>query len=311
MTIPSNLGDIRTKVRRLTGRYSQSQLSDTELDKYINTYYVFDFPEELRILNLKTKYTFVTEPNVDVYNLDPNTYLNIEQPVYASGYQISYYQDYQSFFQMFPYNSAVFNLGTGDGVTANFIGIINNSPIISNKVLVSAVDFAGNPLSALDNGLGVLIGDVVGSTINYISGAINITFTSPPGTGEPIRVSYVPYVAARPLALLFFNNTFTLRPIPDQAYKMELLAWKLPTELLGAADNPEYNEIWQLIAYGAALKIFGDNLDMDSYGKVNILYEKQRTLIGRKTLKQLSTQKVRTIYSTTDFYPYGGQYPYL
>ena len=51
--VSANLNTIRLKVRRLTARPSPNQISDQEIDDYINTFYVYDFPEHLRMLNLK------------------------------------------------------------------------------------------------------------------------------------------------------------------------------------------------------------------------------------------------------------------
>jgi hypothetical protein len=68
-----------------------------------------------------------------------------------------------------------------------------------------------------------------------------------------------------------------------------------------------------VIAFGTALKIFQDNLDMESYQKVYPFFDNAKRLTGRRTLVQLATQKVATIYDS-DFrggnqyysYPYGG-----
>ena len=44
----STLAQIQTKVRRLTRSISEQQLSTTELNNYINTSVLYDFPEHLR-----------------------------------------------------------------------------------------------------------------------------------------------------------------------------------------------------------------------------------------------------------------------
>ena len=310
MTVPSTLGDIRTKVRRITGRPSESQLSNTELDAYINTFYLYDLPEHLRLFNLKETYTFTTEPNVDQYAFTPNTYVSVEPPAYVAGYETSYFQDYDSFFTLYPFIQTIEDLDTGTGVAGPYAGTITSTPVLANRVLVSAQDGAGNTLVAIDNGAGVFAGDVTGGTINYVTGAIAaLTFTAAIPAGNDIEVQYHPYAAARPQAILFYDDTFTLRPVPDNAYQVELQGYRVPTEMTIAADEPEYNELWQLIAYGTALKIFADNLDLESYQKVDMLFDKQKCLIERRTLKQLSNQRTATIY--TDNAMPRGNYPYL
>ena len=73
MTVPapdnslSTLSQIQTKVRRLTRSVSENQLATADLNNYINTFVLYDFPEHLRLLNLKTVLTFYTQPFVDTY----------------------------------------------------------------------------------------------------------------------------------------------------------------------------------------------------------------------------------------------------
>ena len=56
-TVPSTVLDMRTKFRRITATPSPTQLSDSEVDKYLQTFLVQDFPEHLRLFNLKETYT--------------------------------------------------------------------------------------------------------------------------------------------------------------------------------------------------------------------------------------------------------------
>ena len=89
----SNLQAIRTKVRRLTRTPSVAQLTDDDLDNYINTFVVYDFPEQLRTFNLRQPFTFYanayqTEYKTDtslpatdpLYNFQ-NKYLTVHPPV--------------------------------------------------------------------------------------------------------------------------------------------------------------------------------------------------------------------------------------
>ena len=41
----ADLQTIRTKVRRLTRSLSPAQLTDAQIDEYINTFVLYDFPE--------------------------------------------------------------------------------------------------------------------------------------------------------------------------------------------------------------------------------------------------------------------------
>ena len=115
----------------------------------------------------------------------------------------------------------------------------------------------------------------------------------------------------RPFAVLYSENQFRFWPYPDRAYTFSIMSYKNPDQLLAAGQSPELDLWADVIAYGASLKIFADNLDMESYGKVNILFDEHKRLIERRTLKQLSNQRVSTIYSDSHNWPsqfYG--YPY-
>ena len=67
----ATLQAIQTKVRRLTRSPSESQLSTVDLNNYINTSILYDFPEHLRLFKLRTVLTFYTHPYQDVYYTNP------------------------------------------------------------------------------------------------------------------------------------------------------------------------------------------------------------------------------------------------
>ena len=102
---PPTLTQIQTKVRRLTRSPSTAQLTDADLNNYINTFVVYDFPENLRTFNLSTEFSFYTNPGQDVYNTDiasfggpggainnplynfQNKYLTVHDPIYIAGFR--------------------------------------------------------------------------------------------------------------------------------------------------------------------------------------------------------------------------------
>ena len=165
---------------------------------------------------------------------------------------------------------------------------------------------------AVDDGAGNLVNvntsDVQGATIgtiNYTTGAISLTWLAAPGASEDVSCQYVPYVASRPVAALFFNNQFTLRPVPDQAYRVDVEIYKAPSALLAANSDPEIRQWWQYIAYGAAKKIFEDQQDIDSIQKIMPEFDQQQRLCLRKTIVQQTPQRSSTIYSEQQQWPYG------
>lgn len=215
MTVPSTLTDIRTKVRRITGRPSSAQLTDAQIDEYINTYYIYDMPEHLRLESLRVNYEFNTRPNIAVYDFPRNTYLTNMPPVYIAGYQSFMTQSRQNFFRVNPQISFLQeSLATGDGTNA-YTGTATNTPILPGfkpnppgaysdssvagndvvaadlqwNVLISAAGTAdptsGIPpdITLVDDGQGNLFDPTDTSTdpvnargtINYLTGAVSIT----------------------------------------------------------------------------------------------------------------------------------------
>jgi hypothetical protein len=176
----SSLQAIQTKVRRLTRSPSVNQLSDGDLNQYINTAVLYDFPEHLRLFNLRTTFTFYTQPYVDAYptNLNPistseviyplqnfdNLYLTIHPPIYIAGYQALYLESRDQLFGIYPKLNQISSIGTtGNGVTTSFSGVINTQQqgttiggvqtttvLLQNQVLFSSIDSNFNGLALVD-----------------------------------------------------------------------------------------------------------------------------------------------------------------
>ena len=344
MTVPNTLADIRTKFRRITGQVSSTQIADSDIDKYINTFYLYDFPEHLRLESLRVNYQFVTQANIPTYDFPRNLYLDVMPPVYIGMYQSYMTQSRQNFFRINPeLNFVQSQVYTGDGTDGSggtYTGqFLTNVPLVPGfkpnppgayvpnaanlctasqinwNVLVSAL---GTPdatsgiapsVSLIDDGLGHLIdpndpgttagtGFVYRGTVNYITGAITITaFTAVIPSGNEINVQYVPYVASRPTSAMFFQDQILMYPIPDQAYTVSFEAYRTPTQLINSGDQPQLNEWWQLLAYGAADKFFADNSDFENLQKYRFLLDEQMRLMLRRTIVQQTSERTCTIYT--------------
>ena len=106
--------------------------------------------------------------------------------------------------------------------------------------------------------------------------------------------------------MLFYDGTFTLRPVPDQAYRINIEAFARPTELLTGSQEPELAEWWQYISYGTAKKIFEDRMDIESVSMIMPEFKQQERLIQRKTIVQYTTDRASTIYTQNEAGRYGG-----
>jgi hypothetical protein len=306
----STLAAIRTKVRRLTRSPSTLQLTDAALDEYVNTFIQYDFPEHLRLFSLETTLEFFTEPNQDRYT--PNVpatnplfefdqeYITFEGPVYIAGYEARFSQSRSEFYRLYPLTNSILNSGsTGNGVAVAFAGTLTQIPILPFEVTFSSIDTAGDGLVLYDPaGDGILSspdGVSVG-TINYITGAYTLTWAIAPRANETIFAEVIPYVAARPQMLLYFDNTFFVRPVPDMPYKITINAYIRPAELLAAGTSPQLEQWWQYIAYGAAKKVLEDRMDLETVALIMPEFKKQEALVLRRTLVQQANERVATIY---------------
>lgn len=182
---PTTLQAIEQKVRKLTRSPSTAQLSTSDLDNYINTFILYDFPEHLRTFNFRTNFTFYTNPYQDEYptdilsfgaasaaNLQPlynfqNLYLTVHPPLYVAGFEQFYSQSREELFSIYPKVNFIASIGRlGDGIQTSFSGVIRNANqppftnpppvqqqstvLLKNQVLFDSVDINGNGLSLID-----------------------------------------------------------------------------------------------------------------------------------------------------------------
>lgn len=408
----ATLNDIRVKVRRLVKAPSSNQITDAQIDDYINTFYLYDFPEHLRQFSLKDTVNITLLPNIDVYSLPVGTpvnvpitsignstglttsfdlysllglptnstivpgtvvaqvltatlsafsdssttstytgnlnavsgnasggfinyqtgnltlnfntaiaatatqitfnysapeYLTVNPPVYIAGYESYYTQSRGEFYRMYPPIHTFNTLSTGNGGAGPYTGTTTGTPILRGSVLISATSTAGNSLTLQDDSAGNLFGNGTG-TINYTTGAVSVTFSTTVTSGTAIKIQYVPYTASRPQAVLYFNDQITVRPVPDQAYVLNIEVFKRPTALFASGSQPLLTEWWQCIAVGASIKIFEDRGDFEQLNQYVPLLNHYLALCQRRTLVQIANERTATIYSEQSFAPSGSYY---
>jgi hypothetical protein len=312
---------IRQKVRRLTASSSESSLTTATIDQYINTFYSQDFPYSIKVDQMRSVYTFFTEPYRDRYPLDVNYNQGVRAPVYFEGIQGSFFKDRQQFYTIWPRFPTKFDSVDGDGVTVAFSFTVPG-PFLSKEVVIGCVDVAGNPVSVCDDGIGNLqlqtpkaitsvplqttspavpgmyntntgnpglITPTNIGTVNYVTGAISITFPVAPASG-PITIWVKQYQTGRPYCLLFWNNEFTVRPVPIEIYKVEVETYLTPVQFMETTDSPLLNQWWQYIAIGAAIKILEDRQDMEGVENLQPMFLKQESLVlERQAIEELFT----------------------
>lgn len=139
------------------------------------------------------------------------------------------------------------------------------------------------------------------ATINYATGQITgLTFAEAIPQGTQIKIQYNPRQQSIPLAIMFYQNQFTLAPMPDQGYTIELSAYRSPIKALlaqGLTGNPELSEWWEILAIGAAKKIFERRLDSDGIVLMDKMLKERYDIIETRTYASIGQRQIYTIYT--------------
>lgn len=278
------LEDIIVKVRNLTGTPSSDQLSDTVIINYINNYYVYTMPFELKEQVQLDFLEFKAFPGQDVYTF-PGTFLTDQPMAYADGFPLIFYQDPDVFYQDWPQEYSVDSLATGDGTTITFSGSLQDPPLIAGSLFIT-----DGTQVLQDNGSGTFTGNGTG-TISYSSGAYSVNFTTAPAASATIYAKYLGYQADRPQGVLFFNNEFTFRPVPDQVYQIQMQGYINPTPLSNLADLPGFPEWGPLLAYGAAIEIFNDRGDENAVSVAMANLKRYENVAIARTVQQYQAEQ--------------------
>lgn len=353
----SSLIAIRKKVRRLTASASESSLSTTDLDGYINDYYNTNFPYSIKIDQMRSVYTFFTEPYRDRYPLDVNYNQGVRAPMYVEGIKGSFYKSRDQFFNVWPRFPYLNHPISGDGVTQIFNFTIGQVPFLTKEVVLGGVDITGSPISVNDDGNGNLylqtpnpvvsvppFGSVYSQTtppsipanqvglpvagmpnkntlnpglnavtyvgtVNYVTGVFAINFVPAgvtPIAGQQMTLWVSQYQTGRPYSLLFWNNEFTIRPIPKLIHKIEVETFLTPTQFMQTSDTPILNQWWKLIALGAALLVLEDRQDVAGIANLAPAYDREAGLcLERQSVEEIEQPNFTIFNSSNGSYGYG------
>lgn len=273
------LADIESKTRLTTGRPDTSMISQADLRDRINKYYQFVLPKELKIFFGYTYYNFFTLPNIDQYT-PPANFQTLNPSIYMDGFPGDWYLSPDIFFQDYPIETNKLVVAQGNGVLSTFVFSTSAFPVLPNSFYIT-----DGVQIVQDDGSGNLIGNGTG-TINYITGAGTVNFTNPPANGANIETSSQTYMANRPQGLLYYDNVFTLRPVPDDVYLIKMEGINIPTALANPTDAPFRPDLGPLIAYGTSLEIFADFNQMDQYQDTLVQYNRYKDISMQDTYEE-------------------------
>lgn len=326
---------IEVLVRRFTASPKENTLKSVVIQETVNSVYNQDFPAAIKVDQMRDIYTFFTEPYIDSYPLDVNYNQGVRDPVYIDGIRGTLTKDRGTFYNIWPPYPTNFNSGTGDGVTQAFSFSLGPIPILRNMVTIGSTSTSGSAISISDDGYGNLqlqtpnpvisvpsqttYPSVPGmynrntrnpglynvqtvGTVNYISGAVafNLAPVSvTPAAGQPIKSRASQYQTGLPYCVLFWNNTFTIRPIPKYIHRITVETYLTPVQFMLTTDSPILNQWVTYIALLASVKILRERQDM--LGVQNLmpyLKEQEGLVLERQAVEEIGQKNV-TIYNTS------------
>jgi len=283
------LSDIQQAIRQVTGRFSPSDISNADLKKRINQYYTLIFPAEVKLEQKHVFYEFTTTVNQTVYPLPLTTYTNFEPPALCNDFAMFWYQDPMKF----KYDTMQqYTFGTpwvGDGITDTFTTTVTGFPIQPGTLTIyDGVELFEDTNTTWTTSDVTIVGSLGGgATINYATGTVSVNFNTAPLLDANINLNYILFISSRPQYILLYNNSFTVYPAPNQAYKIQMKAYSVVEPLEEATDTPYLNEWGRCIVYGTARDLLADSGEMDGYAEVTALYREQVAYVLKRTNQNL------------------------
>lgn len=301
--------NIQETTRQISGQISATTLTNSKLGQYINNYYQFDLPRELKIEELYVQYQFPLVKGQAAYDLpgdfaDGLAYTHVEPRIYVNGRDITYTQDTNTFYSQVPLNFSSEQVGIGNGVTLAFAYTTQFSPIYNVRSPNSGFTQSANVLitdgveNFSDTPTGSVTGTLTGSlggfgTVNYSTGSISVTFASAPSSSSVIEVTYHFQNESVPYICLFYARQFIFYPTPDTIYQCRIDSYQQPQAMVNPTDTPIKQEWAELIACGAALKILRDFGQNDKYQEVMGYFMRERSKVMSDTDNQLMATRTQ------------------
>jgi hypothetical protein len=270
------------------------------------------------------------------------TYNSYLTPAYIDGYQIVMQQSHDQWMKLFPNRFLNQYQQNGTGSAGPYTFTVAQLPIVqghrdqniqppgntvnpggaqegllTSSVYVTATDVNGNQNVAQDDPQSATTGNLIQydpvnpglapsivGTVNYVTGAISVTFLYSIPTTSAINYQCIPYSPGRPQAVLLYDNVFSFRPIADKPYLFQIDAYYNPAAFLMTSDAVPYRWMSEYLARGTARKILQDYGDVEQLQLYEPMFREQEAFVLRKTYRQNSNVRVGTIYQgQTSFTP--------
>lgn len=135
------------------------------------------------------------------------------------------------------------------------------------------------------------------NTVNYLTGAVNVTFPVTIPQGNNISAQCFFFQTGLPRGFLYYNNCITLRAPPDQSYLVEANAYLSPSAFLNTSQAIPYGYMAEYISRGAARKILADTGDIEQFNFYEGLFREQETLVWKRSQREWTSTRTESIYS--------------
>lgn len=282
---------LKTFVREVTGRFSPIELTQEEVGLAINKYYQLTFPMEVKLDSMEDIYMFFTSPNVGLYPLPWEDYINFLPPAWCNHNKVHFSQwlARDGFSRRFQYTSYI--LGEGDGTRVEWNFTLGTAPVAPNTFIMQTPTASVTDTNREWSNTPVTLTGDGGGSLSYLSGVGAVTFAIPPAVGEKVEVSYSPFKKGKPDTIVMFDNHFHLFPVPDKVYRMEITAYKGVAPLVNATDTPLLEEWGWAISYGAAKEILARYGEMEGYAEVSALHRESLIKVYRRTQENIRIKK--------------------
>jgi len=135
------------------------------------------------------------------------------------------------------------------------------------------------------------------NVVDYENGVAYVTFPNIVPDGAPINAQSLFFEEGLPRAILFYNNTITIRPQPDISYNVQMTAYLSPSAFMQTGQSLPFGYMAEYIARGAARKILSDTGDTEQFMFYEPLFREQEMLVWKRSQRQFTANRTGTIFS--------------
>lgn len=271
-----SLEKIGREVRLITGVYPDD-IPDDRIYSIIQDYWTITFPHLIKTESLKSRYRFITKVGAVLYPF-PENFVSLNPLATSEGFVVNV-----------SYDSNVFDVLTYRW-EEHYVHQISPIQRVYNFQLKNPAE--PTSLCVFSEHETFLWGN---ESLQYFpeTNTVSVTLKEPLADTDFLKTKYQTAPSGKPSWIIVKDHSLTLYPFPDDEYMITISGIKKPDPLPYTGEITTVPpEFFDLIVYGAALKVF-TLTDRDAYMKLYPIYKKQESLAMAKTYQQLMFSEVR------------------